>query len=616
MFRQFKITILLMLSLCTFAAFSNGQGKRSPVKKPVQVEDAEMKELKRKKAELEIALKKQELRKQIEEMERKLAEKPPTEESPPDQITNVTPVKPKDDNVTEEANNSKPVPITKKEEQAPTSSPASESQDSPPPEQEVDCNSRLLNQTSSTRLDESICKLINKIVKNKVGVQDENVIKSGIMGQQIVEILAAKLAPNEISRSFFLDSQKKRLDKQVGASGNSAGNTSLTVKGGAPAIIGWAVEQGAATSDVTGNTVTVRVNPFNLGKALIASQGIVELSRPNNNLFDSFLRKLTVGVSFDITRGTNPPVFIGSKQQISAFTARYEFINHRNPLRNEYKTQRENFFSSQTGNLDGIAAAVLGVVKRADNTFQYPILNRFIDETNIDLANIPKTGLSDVEHRDKVTKVVLAHLAKLPIEELGKIKELTDALKDYTEKTKAFQDDRDKLIEEFNKGAVAAFEYTNNREPIAPDTSNFRFIWEKGVFRKTDFTINASLTMYNKKPVITGVKRIRDFQFALSSETPLGNIFGNGEATLTFAGRFERLNGDTVNALGIVTPNSKGNMAVGQIKLTIPIADWGIKLPLSVTFANRTDLIKENTVRMNFGFTYDLDPLFARFKPF
>ncbi|MEP6901875.1 MAG: hypothetical protein ABJA66_09000, partial [Actinomycetota bacterium] len=55
---------------------------------------------------------------------------------------------------------------------------------------------------------------------------------------------------------------------------------------------------------------------------------------------------------------------------------------------------------------------------------------------------------------------------------------------------------------------------------------------------------------------------------------------------------------------------------ITQIKFTIPIADWGIKLPLSISFANRSELIKESHVRANFGFTFDLDALFGRFKPF
>ena len=46
----------------------------------------------------------------------------------------------------------------------------------------------------------------------------------------------------------------------------------------------------------------------------------------------------------------------------------------------------------------------------------------------------------------------------------------------------------------------------------------------------------------------------------------------------------------------------------GQAKIKIPIAD-GIDLPISLTFANRTELIDEKEVRGQFGFTFDLSRL-------
>jgi len=35
-----------------------------------------------------------------------------------------------------------------------------------------------------------------------------------------------------------------------------------------------------------------------------------------------------------------------------------------------------------------------------------------------------------------------------------------------------------------------------------------------------------------------------------------------------------------------------------------------VKLPLAVSYANRTELLKASTVRGHFGLTYDLDSLF------
>ena len=62
-------------------------------------------------------------------------------------------------------------------------------------------------------------------------------------------------------------------------------------------------------------------------------------------------------------------------------------------------------------------------------------------------------------------------------------------------------------------------------------------------------------------------------------------------------------------------PNTRGTTTVGQLKLTVPTKGAGIRIPLSVTWANRTDLIKEKVVRANVGVSYDLDSVFARFKP-
>ena len=46
-----------------------------------------------------------------------------------------------------------------------------------------------------------------------------------------------------------------------------------------------------------------------------------------------------------------------------------------------------------------------------------------------------------------------------------------------------------------------------------------------------------------------------------------------------------------------------------QAKLTIPVKGSGVKIPLSVTASNRTELIKERDVRASFGVSFDLDPL-------
>jgi hypothetical protein len=38
----------------------------------------------------------------------------------------------------------------------------------------------------------------------------------------------------------------------------------------------------------------------------------------------------------------------------------------------------------------------------------------------------------------------------------------------------------------------------------------------------------------------------------------------------------------------------------------------GIRIPISFTTSNRTELIREKDVRANFGVTFDFDSIFAR----
>ena len=51
----------------------------------------------------------------------------------------------------------------------------------------------------------------------------------------------------------------------------------------------------------------------------------------------------------------------------------------------------------------------------------------------------------------------------------------------------------------------------------------------------------------------------------------------------------------------------QGHIGFLQAKLTIPIKESGIKVPLSITASNRTELIKEKDVRGSVGITLDLD---------
>jgi hypothetical protein len=248
---------------------------------------------------------------------------------------------------------------------------------------------------------------------------------------------------------------------------------------------------------------------------------------------------------------------------------------------------------------------------------QNETLQNWVTATNVALKakRTDATALEDPSI-EEVRAILEEQAALLPVSELDKDLELTDAMTKFIAAYAPYLAKRKEIMDEVMKGTLVTFEYTNYREPNAPDLSNLRFVYEKGTLGGIDFTANASLTFFNKRPVGPDVQRLRDFDFSGQLDKKLDGVMGLGPAYLSFTGKYQRLTSNAVAFYWTIFPNTKGDIAAGQIKLTIPLKDSGIKIPFSITFANRTELIREREVRGNFGFTFDVDTLFARFKSF
>ena len=60
-----------------------------------------------------------------------------------------------------------------------------------------------------------------------------------------------------------------------------------------------------------------------------------------------------------------------------------------------------------------------------------------------------------------------------------------------------------------------------------------------------------------------------------------------------------------------VAARCPGAMSGLESKLEFPAANNGMRIPLSLTISNRTELIKESEVRGQIGISFNLDSLFA-----
>ena len=175
----------------------------------------------------------------------------------------------------------------------------------------------------------------------------------------------------------------------------------------------------------------------------------------------------------------------------------------------------------------------------------------------------------------------------------------------------SFEKQRTEFLDRVKKGLLVTIEYVNSRPVNAVSTSSLTFIAERGA-SGADFTVNVSTSLLNGTLPPATPDRLRDFQAAGQLDAPLLRRTDTGTFLFPLSGKYQYLRRDP--AAGVATPTTpSGTIAVARVKLTIPLGANGAKIPLSVSFADRTELIKERDVRGNVRITKDpgnfrLDP--------
>lgn len=423
-----------------------------------------------------------------------------------------------------------------------------------------------------------------------------------------VDMFGLAVALRKQTAAFVASAEDARVDKQVGSGDTSAGSTSLVSKGSVPSILGFAVENGALTRETSGTTITFRGNPVGIINAL-GDKGYIE-SYVTSDQSTRLLRRLSFALSFDTSRGapTNTSggtgnVFTGDAQQLSSWALRFDIFNKRDPRDKNYDGAWQQLVATDAAALN----AALNNLRNAlviDPAF---VAWHASASAKVEAASSGGTSAADVE------KLIRSELEKLASLTFG---QQVDQLAESFEKSyKAFLDARGGLLEMISKGPIITFEYTNIRKVDTVDQSNFKLIAEGAFFHgHADLTANASLTILNKIPAGTALDRIQDLDLSGQVDVPLGDVEKLGSIVLSFSGKYKNMMQDMMMANGMMA-DTKGSIGVGQLKLTIPVKGSGVRIPISFTFANRTELIKEKIVRGNIGITFDLDSIFSRLKP-
>jgi hypothetical protein len=142
------------------------------------------------------------------------------------------------------------------------------------------------------------------------------------------------------------------------------------------------------------------------------------------------------------------------------------------------------------------------------------------------------------------------------------------------------------------------------RPEDADDEHHFGAVFDVGLASRLSATFNGTLVRTHRKVLedMSAVRIAGQMQFDLQQVAGLQDLIRRNSRdpmTISLAG------------MGEWHSNDVPDIAKLQVKLTIPMPGVlaGLKIPLSVTFANRTELIDEKEIRGNVGFTLDLSKL-------
>lgn len=416
-----------------------------------------------------------------------------------------------------------------------------------------------------------------------------------------------------------LQEETRRTDKQIGASAASAGSTSAAEQTGFAQILGFAIEHGAIEKDVNGTTLTLSSSPYAL---VAASKGDTATTYKQSG----YLARVGISASFNIENQDNV-LSSARRKQLNDWSIRSRLTPDRSARSQDvedYWNQIKNQFEQP----------ILVVTEEMVTEFQddkqlnakrKEIVDRFNTVSYKQAVNdiINDTASTDDQKTVAITKIILCQVkadifdqvrsGAFKIDQKTRERIINVAIPNYAKALQAREDAVsafEKEIKRLSLKPAATFAYSNTRTTTGSDYSVLKLLFDKRSSEDFKMVWNAGFSLYHKPDRSKNQQTLRDFSAALSLEGNAGRSpflssdvnEDKSQITFSFTGRYQRLWENRHVA------NRKADIGVAQFKVNIPFLS-GLSLPISVTYATASELIKEKHVRANFGFTLDTDKL-------
>jgi hypothetical protein len=520
-------------------------------------------------------------------------------------------------------------------------------------------------------------KAIERVTNAHTPAERDKAIRALLLPGRNQKCYAMVIAGKPTSLAFFESVLKTleatRTDKQAGSSTGSGGSTNLVSKGVTAQVLSFAAEHGALTESVNKNVVTVQGSLDGIPAVFIQQNLIPYCPESEPKTSGCFhqgvietLRRFSYGVSFDTGQSqqnitataagsqqasAQPVTFTANQQQITQVVGKVMLFHSKESItsksfKDEWDKTVKNLDDAKVGQA---FASLWGNLITPGNNAAF---KAWLDCAHRDLSNASDAEL-DVRwtsYAQMLPKIFSGNSIVSPQPECSEIStqdqrvntdpalsdivahsitnaDITTAAVNALRALTAFEFNEQQFVAGIIEKPVLTFEYDYNRPVGQPDNSTFKLIYGQGFGQNWSVTANESFNIFNSQPTLSGAGRLAYNQFAFELDRNF-TLFGPTTASAAYYFQYQNSPG-IVNvtpgnpAPGVTFVNlsptatqafaQKGNIHVGQLKLTVGAGASSVKFPLSVTFANRTDLITSPKPlwRGQVGVSYDLDALFA-----
>jgi hypothetical protein len=447
--------------------------------------------------------------------------------------------------------------------------------------------------------------------------------------------------------AFLLTAQKARVDQQMGL----AGATSSAATTGVAQLIGFALETGAVSQTLDQNVATFRANADGL-KRFLSNEDVfpVPCTAPGGSCDTAgFLKNLEVSASFNFSdstvqplKGTSPaavPVsfsaLINQHQFVSA-TARYAVENPRDLRSENYRTKWREWFEKTRASFAPASADLLTVAQQATDI----VMNN--DDNGVRVSGDRsrygvwrEATLRAFQNAGGQSPAEWQALLRDRLDVLLKIMRTADpnfdkSIADLSASFLKFAALRRDLESTLVVDPALTLEYTYSELPLQPKLHTGRIVYAYSPGRAHTnpgtITFNAGVDYYHYAQS-TGTpgqtSHWKDATAAVQFDRPLGPAGATTQLSVGAYYQYQMMpntfiipkDATTLPGTQIPLPpgspvlSEAGSIFATQAVLTIQLGSSGIKIPLGISWANRTELAVGNEVRGHIGVTIDTSAL-------